>query len=142
MSREPSSSTTPHRWGVVLVAVGGSVGTLCRYLLDQLIGDVSGLPVGPFLINTSGAFLLGLLVASLARRGPDHGRRRDLRLLLGTGLLGGYTTYSALANDTATMLLSDHAVTEAVGYALATVVVGVLGCWAGVLTARAPGGRR
>lgn len=36
--------------------------------------------------------------------GPVHGRRRDLRLLLGTGLLGGYTTYSALATDTAAVL--------------------------------------
>src|SRR5699024_11239433 len=69
--------------------------------LDRLTHTfLSDLPVGTFLANISGAFLLGLLVESLSRRGADHGRRRDLRLLLGTGLLGGYTTYSALANDT------------------------------------------
>lgn len=137
-----SAGAEPTWRGVALVAVGGSVGTMCRHLLDLSIVDLAGLPGGTFAINVSGAFLLGALIEFLALSGPDHGRRRDLRLLLGTGLLGGYTTYSALATDTAAMLVSDHAVMEAIGYALATVIVGGLACWAGVLAARAPRGRR
>jgi len=138
-----NTGTASSGWDVVLVAVGGSVGTLCRHLLDRLTHTfLSDLPVGTFLANISGAFLLGLLVESLSRRGADHGRRRDLRLLLGTGLLGGYTTYSALANDTADMLLSGQGVAEAVVHASVTVVSGVLSCWAGVLLARTRGERR
>lgn len=149
MPRELSSGTSlntgaaTYWWGVVLVAVGGSVGTLCRYFLDRLTDTfLPGLLVGTFLANISGAFLLGLLVESLSHRGADHDRRRDLRLLLGTGLLGGYTTYSALANDTADMLLSGQGVAGAVVHASVTVVSGVLSCWAGVLLARTREGRR
>lgn len=89
---------------LVLVALGGAAGTTARYLLGETISDVAGMPFGIFAINLTGAFLLGWLIEALARYGPDTGRRRDLRLLLGTGVIGGFTTYSALAADTAVLL--------------------------------------
>ena len=55
-------------------------------------------------VNLLGAFLLGLLLAGLARRGPDTGRRLTLRLLLGTGVLGGFTTYSTFSLDTVALV--------------------------------------
>src|SRR5690625_1114620 len=130
-----STGAEPTWRGVALVAIGGSVGTLCRYLLDRSIVDFASLPAGTFVVNVSGAFLLGVLVESLTLSGPDHGRRRDLRLLLGTGLLGGYTTYSALASDIAALLIGHH-IAEALGYGLATVLLGSLASWTGILTAR------
>lgn len=116
-----------------IVALGGTVGALARYGLDALIGNAAGLPVGIFIIT--GAFALGILIESLALRGPDRGRRRDLRLLLGTGLLGGYTTYSLLATDLAELLINHHLM-EAIGYGLATIIVGGLASWAGIFAAR------
>lgn len=75
-------------------------------------------------INVGGAFLLGFLLDLLARLGSDSGRRRVLRLFAGTGVLGGFTTYSALATDTA-RLTSENLPVAGLGYALVSVVLGV-----------------
>ena len=67
-----------------LVALGGAVGSLARWGL----AEVSPVPWGTFTVNVAGSFLIGLLAASLFARHPR------LRLLLGVGLLGGFTTFS------------------------------------------------
>ena len=117
---------------LALVAAGGAAGTAARYGLSQAVHPWGAWPAATFLVNLAGAFLLGLLLEALARRGPDHGRRRQLRLLLGTGFCGAFTTYSALAVDT-TLLLHGHHIVKALTYALATVVLGftatLLGIW-------------
>lgn len=136
--REPLDPDTGPRRGlrpVLLVAAGGAIGTTGRYLLSTLIADVGRVPVGVLVTNLSGAFLLGWLIEGLARRGPDTGRRRDLRLLLGTGIIGGFTTYSALAADTA-VLLHDGAPVPAVVYGLGTVLLGGAATVAGIVLGR------
>ena len=120
---------------VLWVMLGGAVGTLARYGLGTAVGDVAGLPLGIFLINVSGAFVLGLLLEALALRGPDHGARRTMRLLLGTGVLGGFTTYSLLAADVAELLLHGN-VLGGLGYGIATLVCGGVATWLGVLLAQ------
>jgi CrcB protein len=124
-----------------LVFAGGSVGTAARYGLSRLVLPVSGVPVGTLAVNVVGAFVLGLLLERLARTGPDDGRRRDLRLGVGTGVLGGFTTYSALATDTAS-LLSAGRLAGAAGYAFGTLVLGLLaaatGIWVAGRGARGP----
>ena len=119
---------------IVLVAAGGSVGTAARYLASQVVPHVRGVPVGVLLINVVGAFALGLLLERLLRAGPDTGGRQDLRLLLGTGFLGGFTTYSALATDTVALLAAGGP-GRALVYALGTLVLGLLasllGVWCG-----------
>lgn len=119
---------------IALVAGGGAVGTGGRYLLGELVPPVAGIPVATLGINVVGAFLLGVLLEGLALRGEDAGRRRAFRLLAGTGVLGGFTTYSALANDTAA-LLSVHP-TQAIGYALVTVMTGAAASLAGIALPR------
>ncbi|WP_336296670.1 CrcB family protein [Arthrobacter antioxidans] len=104
--------------------LGGMGGTLARFWLSEVLPTPSGLPFGIFLINSSGAFALGLLLEALARRGPDVDRRRALRLLVGTGFLGGFTTYSALAVDSALLLGAGRAA-EGLGYLALSVVVGL-----------------
>lgn len=127
--------------GMGLVAAGGSVGTVARLLVSHAVPRVGGVPVGIVLANLSGAYLLGLLLSVLMNRGPDIGPRRNLRLLLGGGVLGGFTTYSALAVDIAGLL--DAGPTFAgVGYALFTVVVGAILSWMGLLTGQAVSGHR
>ncbi|WP_293785277.1 CrcB family protein [uncultured Aeromicrobium sp.] len=99
-----------------LVFLGGTVGTGLRYAADVSVGVVGGWPVATLLVNLIGAFALGWL----------HGRTSSQRwrLLLGTGLLGGFTTYSALAVQTQE-LLEDTALTG-IAYATATVAIGML----------------
>jgi fluoride exporter len=120
---------------IVLVAVGGAAGSIARYGVERLLGTSDGLPVGTLTVNLTGAFLLGVLIEVLALRGSDAGHRRAARLLLGTGFLGGFTTYSALAVET-DGLLRDGRAGLALAYVLATVVVGLLASLAGVLAAR------
>ncbi|NQX28469.1 CrcB family protein [Microbacteriaceae bacterium VKM Ac-2854] len=101
----------------------------------SLLVPVSGaFPAVIFGINVVGAFLLGVLLEALLRRGADGGRRRVLRLLLGTGVLGGFTTYSALATDTA-LLLGDGQLGPAILYGGLTIVVGAAASWAGIAVA-------
>ena len=121
---------------LALVALGGTVGTAAREALSLAVPDLGRVPVAILLINLTGAFALGVLMEALARRGEDRGVRRRIRLLLGTGFLGGYTTYSALAEGAA-RLLGDGAIVQGLGYALATVLIGGLASWLGIVVASA-----
>ncbi|MCM3696941.1 CrcB family protein [Microbacterium oleivorans] len=121
---------------ILLVLIGGTVGTAAREGLSLAIPSVGGIPVAIFAINIVGALFLGALLETLARRGPDLGRRRALRLLLGTGFAGGFTTYSALAVDSG-MLLTGGDPAAGILYAVGTVIVGALATVAGIALAAA-----
>ncbi|MEE1620907.1 fluoride efflux transporter FluC [Zafaria sp. J156] len=135
----PGTAGTPRESGLVLAALvfaGGTIGTGLRIGVAHLVPDAAGLPLGILVINVSGAFALGLLLAALAARGPDEGRRKRARLCAGTGLLGGYTTYSALATDT-TLLLDAGQAATAVLYGLGSAAAGVAAAVLGAATAHA-----
>jgi CrcB protein len=125
------------RWSSLgLVALGGTGGTAVREALALTFpAPPGGLPVTILLINVVGAFLLGALLEGLARRGPDEGRRRGIRLLVGTGALGGFTTYSAFATDAAS--LSGSALGVAMAYAGLTLVLGAAASVAGIASGAA-----
>jgi CrcB protein len=124
---------------LALVATGGFAGTLARYGLARLEpASALAWPWGTFIANVVGAFVLGLLLESLARRGPDEGWRRRTRLLLGTGLCGAFTTYSALAVET-DLLVRDDRPLLAAGYLVATVLAGLGATVLGLLAGRARG---
>jgi len=121
---------------LALVAAGGIAGTAARIgvtlIVDQFVDTSDGsFPIAIFGINIVGAFVLGLLLERLALRGPDVGARRIARLLVGTGVLGGFTTYSALSADSAE-ILTDGGFLLALVYGVATVLVGALASWAGI----------
>lgn len=118
-----------------LVAVGGAAGTLARHGVAEALDPDRLFPLATFLVNVTGSFALGALLAVLLVR--DHRARANrLRLLLGTGLLGGYTTYSALAVETDTLLRGDH-VALGLAYAAGSVLAGLVAAFAGVAAARA-----
>lgn len=113
---------------MLLVAVGGAVGALARHGLDVVVPDApGGLPLATLLTNWVGCLLLGLLVG---------GRPDDpvLRPLLGTGVLGGFTTWSALALQTDRLLVD--APLTGLAYLGATTAGGLLLAAAGLRLAR------
>jgi CrcB protein len=129
---------------ILVVFIGGCLGTLCRYLLSIAIPPVllphsapisgwflGGFPIATMLVNLVGAFLLGVLLSGIARRGAESPRGRALRLLIGTGFMGGFTTYSSLAVETVGLGAASHP-WYSVGYALATLIVGLAASLAGI----------
>jgi fluoride exporter len=126
---------------VGLVALGGAIGTGVRLVVSAAIPVEWGIPFGILVINVTGAFVLGLLLEVLVRRGDDTGVRRGIRLFVGTGVLGGYTTYSTFAVGAEGLLHTD--LTASLLYGALTVVVGgaasLLGIAAGAALTR---GRR
>lgn len=124
-----------------LAFLGGTFGTAAREAVSLGLPAVSDVPWAIFTVNILGAFLLGLLLDALARSGPDEGWRRRARILVGTGFMGGFTTYSALAADTAGLLGADSggASNPGIGlaYAVGTVLIGGLATFAGIATAGA-----
>ena len=80
------------------VALGGALGSMARYGVNILAGRVTGLPLGTLTVNIAGCFAMGLLASVLALRGGQH-----LAPLLLTGVLGGFTTFSAFSLDTLTL---------------------------------------
>ena len=130
------------RWRYMgLVLVGGSLGTAARYLLSTVIPAWQEIPLGTFAINILGALALGILLETLIRRGPDEGMRRTLRLLVGTGMLGGFTTYSSFAVDTDGLLAADQ-LWGSLLYSAATLFVGAAASAVGIVVAAAGHGWR
>ena len=125
------------RWRYLgLVGAGGAVGTALRGAIGLAVPPLGGVDIAVLGINIVGAFALGLLLERLSRRGTDDGGRRTARLLLGTGVLGGFTTYSTLAADSSSLLAAGHS-WLALAYALGTVVLGALAAWAGIVSSAA-----
>jgi CrcB protein len=127
-------STRPHLHpGLVLaVAAGGVVGTTARATLTGAVGQVGGWPLGTLTENVVGSFLLGMLLEALLRAGQETPRARVVRLGLGTGVLGGFTTFSSFALEVERLLAGGEAGIAA-GYAGASLVLGLLACAGGIV---------
>ena len=109
---------------VAAVSAGGVLGALARFALSTAWPHEAGdFPWVTWVINVTGCFLLGMLMALIARRWPAQ---RYIRPFLGTGVLGGYTTFSTWAVET---LQSRPWV--ALAYGGATVAGALLAAWAG-----------
>ncbi|WOC12646.1 fluoride efflux transporter CrcB [Gordonia sp. MP11Mi] len=121
---------------LALVFVGGAAGTALRWLAEEAWPARDGQwPVGTFVVNIVGAFVLGVLLEVLVRLGPDDGARRRFRLAVGTGFCGAFTTYSAFALELSLLGKGGH-VMLAIVYALVSVCAGVVAAWVGVRAAR------
>jgi fluoride exporter len=108
---------------LLAIALGGALGALGRWgLAEALPHTRDQLPWATVLANVTGCFAIGVLLVVLAERRPDS---RLLRPLLGTGVLGGYTTFSTYALDTRDLLAAGRPALAAV-YLFGTLVVGLL----------------
>ncbi len=93
---------------VLLVMLGGAAGSALRYWVGTLLPTAPGVfPLPTFLVNVAGSFVLGLLVGhGMVARAPAP----SMHLLLGTGFCGGFTTYSAFAVESVTLLQRGDAI--------------------------------
>ncbi|MBX3577810.1 MAG: fluoride efflux transporter CrcB [Rhizobiaceae bacterium] len=122
---------------LLLVALGGAIGASARHLVNlaslRLLGP--GFPWGTMAINVAGSLAMGLFIGLLGRR---FGASEDLRLFVATGILGGFTTFSAFSLDFA-VLWQRGALGGAALYAAGSVALSILALFAGLWLARAVG---
>ncbi|ESQ88190.1 camphor resistance protein CrcB [Asticcacaulis sp. AC460] len=116
---------------VVLVMIGGALGSLARYGLSRWLNGPW--PIGTFMANVVGGLLMGILMALLI--GPLKGEAERLRLLLGVGVLGGFTTFSSFSLETVQMLERRDYV-QAAAYAGFSVVLSVAAVAIGMMIVR------
>jgi CrcB protein len=111
---------------VLLVALGGAVGSVARYGVGIAAARWLGIafPWGTLAVNIVGSLAIGVLAA---RVGPAD---ENLRLLFGVGLLGGFTTFSAFSLET--VRLMEHQPGLAMSYAAASLLLSVGACWLGL----------
>lgn len=117
----------------LLVGLGSFMGGILRYVLSTWVQAkyYSVFPLGTMVVNIAGCFLIGL-VFGLA----EHGQiAPEARLFVATGILGGFTTFSAFSNETLG-LLREGAYGMALGYVAASLALGILATWMGYVVVR------
>jgi CrcB protein len=119
----------------LLVGLGGFVGANARFLVARVVGGAvdTHFPLGTFLINVSGSFLLGVLgVVAAEKLTPNS---EAVRLALGVGFLGAFTTFSTFEFETHA-LLEDGAWLAAAANVVASVALGLIALRAGIVLGR------
>lgn len=138
--------TSPSRQGattaLMLVTVGGAIGSLVRHsLAESLPNAAAGWPWATLATNVAGSFLLGFLLGVLSQQTSETVTQIRIRLSLGTGMLGGFTTYSTLALELQRFAAADHW-NLMVGYGSTTLLLGVGAATLGIAVAHAHCRRR
>jgi CrcB protein len=118
---------------LAMVAAGGAIGAVLRYLVGRAMGPQadSAVPWHTLFVNVTGAFVLGLLIAVAAR----HGWPGWWRPFVAVGILGGYTTFSTFSIESVELILRGHSATG-LAYAFGSLGIGMLAAWLGLLTGR------
>src|SRR5450631_525104 len=118
----------------LLVFIGGGLGASLRHAVNMICarGLGTAFPYGTFIINISGSTIMGLIAGYLAFKGEAS---QHWRLFLMTGILGGYTTFSAFSLDAA-LLYERGEIGLALFYVLGSVVFSILGLFAGLALVR------
>ncbi len=120
---------------VLLVGVGGAIGSMARYGMSVLVGRFwsGSFPLAILLINIIGSVLMGVLVGLMARFMPHMAN--EIRLFIAVGVLGGFTTFSSFSLDTITLIERGELV-QAILYVALSVVVCLAGLYLGLLMSR------
>lgn len=135
-------NTIPPLYASLNVALGGAIGAVLRYQTGRWMTGWMGaqamtiFPWATLAVNAAGSLLMGLLAGWLVRTSPEGSEQ--MRLLIGTGILGGFTTFSAFSLELA-MLIERGQFTIAVLYAILSVSLGVTGLIFGLAVMRMAG---
>lgn len=115
----------------VAIAAGSALGGVLRHLLTEAVTRAAGpgVPWGTVLVNVSGSIAIGALTAMLSAGAPALWPPLTRHALM-TGVLGGFTTFSTFSMQTI-VLLQQGQLAAAAGNVVASVVLGLAGCWAG-----------
>jgi|SRR5688572_27626553 fluoride exporter len=118
---------------ILAIGTGSFIGGILRYLISQfmLVRFPSAFPFGTFSVNIIGCLLIGV-VFGLTEKGSLPS---EWKLFLATGLLGGFTTFSAFSNETVT-LLRDGQIGYALAYVASSVLLGLLATFIGIIVVR------
>lgn len=122
---------------ILLVASGGAIGSVARYLVGVLMTRAFGgnYPYGTLTVNVAGGFLMGLFIGIMAQRLEGS---MDLRLFVAVGIMGGFTTFSSFSLDFAVLWERGELLTALI-YVLASVILSIgalfLGLWLARMTA-------
>jgi fluoride exporter len=111
---------------LLLVGLGGSIGSMARYAASLLIKSKS-FPYGTLTVNIIGSFIIGLLFAMSIK---EEGMFENWKLFLATGICGGFTTFSAFSLENMGLLQSGK-IGMAVTYILLSIVLGILATFLG-----------
>ena len=119
---------------LLLIGSGGAIGSICRYLMTVYVSKYVNIafPMGTFLVNISGCFLIGLLYGIALR---DAWLNPDWRLFLITGICGGYTTFSSFSWESIQLIRQGH-YAYFFAYVLGSVILGLLATVGGVAIAK------
>lgn len=119
---------------IMLVAIGGAVGSVARYLVGLLMTRLLGpsFPWGTLTVNIVGSFAIGILTELVARR---FDASTEMRLLLVVGILGGFTTFSSFSLDIIA-LIERGATASAFAYVGASLVLALGAAFGGLLLGR------
>lgn len=115
---------------ILLIGLGSFIGGVSRYLLSQLIQNkaLSSFPYGTLTVNVIGCFLIGIIFGISERSGITD----EWRLFLTTGLVGGFTTFSAFSYESISLMREGHT-GSALLYMGCSVVLGLLATYGGIL---------
>lgn len=118
---------------IVLVAIGGGVGSALRLIVGRWLAvfATSGFPWPTLCVNILGSFAMGLLMAGVMLNGVSE----TSRLLLGVGLLGGFTTFSAFSYECVELMARGQMVSAFI-YISLSLVAGICALWAGLFIVR------
>ena len=119
----------------LMVGIGGFVGSVLRFWLGSFIGGRLGarFPYGTFVVNVTGSFLIGMVLAVLATKAHWNS---NWRYLIPIGFIGGYTTFSAFEYETLQLFQDGQLLTAMLNITL-SVTVGFVAVWVGVVAGRA-----
>lgn len=122
-------------YNILLIGIGGFIGSIARYLVGTYVHrflDIYCFPFGTFTVNLIGCFLIGLLGGLFEFKQITH---PEIRFFIFTGILGGFTTYSAFGYETFN-LLKDGYIFLALLNSILQLILGLLAVWVGYTLAR------
>ena len=121
---------------IIIIAVGGAIGTISRFGLNQLFLDQNGgNTISTFIANSTGSFILGFLIAYISLK-PEW--PPEIKLFLSIGILASYTTFSTLTVSTIYMIENGEII-KALIHVSGSILVGLIAAYLGIILGRSVG---